>query len=227
MATGASASGQTTRQAYARPARARRRTRWCVVRPGVVRRARSRRLDQQRVVDHGAGPLLVLAGPGTGKTTTIVEAVVARIDRGLDPEQILVLTFARKAAAELRERITARLARATKEPLARTFHSYAFGVLRREAALRGEPTPRLLSGPEQDLVIRDLLAGDIADGARAWPVRLHPALGTRGLRPGAARPDHARLRARSDAERPRPAGPRAASATTGGRRRGSCGSTAR
>ena len=133
------------------------------------------------MVDHGAGPLLVLAGPGTGKTTTIVEAVVSRIERGLDPEQVLVLTFARKAAAELRERITARLARATKEPLARTFHSYAFGVLRREAALRGDPTPRLLSGPEQDVVIRDLLAGDIADGARAWPARLHPALGTRGF----------------------------------------------
>ena len=137
--------------------------------------------EQQQVVDHRGGPLLVLAGPGTGKTTTIVEAVVSRIEHGLDPEQILVLTFARKAAAELRERITARLARATKEPLARTFHSYAFGVLRREAALRGDPTPRLLSGPEQDVVIRDLLAGDIADGSRAWPARLHPALGTRGF----------------------------------------------
>jgi superfamily I DNA/RNA helicase/RecB family exonuclease len=137
--------------------------------------------DQQRVVDHRAGPLLVLAGPGTGKTTTIVEAVVSRIQAGVDPEAVLVLTFARKAAAELRERITARLARATKEPLARTFHSYAFGVLRREAALRGDPSPRLLSGPEQDVVIRDLLAGDIADGSRAWPARLHPALGTRGF----------------------------------------------
>ncbi|MDQ1668971.1 MAG: hypothetical protein QOE40_1032 [Actinomycetota bacterium] len=136
---------------------------------------------QQRVVDHEGGPLLVLAGPGTGKTTTIVEAVVARIERGLDPEQVLVLTFARKAAAELRERITARLGRATKEPLARTFHSYAFGVLRREAALRGEASPRLLSGPEQDVVIRELLDGDLADRPDVWPARLHPALGTRGF----------------------------------------------
>ena len=102
---------------------------------------------QQAVVDHQGGPLLVLAGPGTGKTTTIVEAVVARIAAGADPEQVLVLTFGRRAAAELRARITARLGRATKEPLARTFHSYAFGLLRREAALRGEPAPRLLSGP--------------------------------------------------------------------------------
>jgi len=136
---------------------------------------------QQAVVDHRGGPLLVLAGPGTGKTTTIVETVAARIDEGLDPEQVLVLTFGRRAAAELRARVTARLGRATKEPLARTFHSYAFGLLRREAALRGEPAPRLLSGPEQDLVVRDLLAGDLEAGAPGWPERLRAALTTRGF----------------------------------------------
>ncbi len=53
------------------------------------------------------GPLLVLAGPGTGKTTAIVEAVADRvIRRGADPGRVLVLTFSRKAAGELRERIT-------------------------------------------------------------------------------------------------------------------------
>ena len=136
---------------------------------------------QRAVVAHRGGPLLVLAGPGTGKTTTVVEAVAARIDEGADAEQVLVLTFGRRAAAELRARITARLGRATKEPLARTFHSYAFGLLRREAALRGEPAPRLLSGPEQDLLVRDLLAGDLEGGARGWPQRLHAALPTRGF----------------------------------------------
>jgi superfamily I DNA/RNA helicase/RecB family exonuclease len=136
---------------------------------------------QQEVVDHPGGPLLVLAGPGTGKTTTLVEAVVARIASGADPEQVLVLTFGRRAAAELRSRITARLGRATKEPLARTFHSYAFGILRREAAARGETAPRLLSGPEQDLVVRDLLAGDLEGGATGWPERLRPALATHGF----------------------------------------------
>jgi superfamily I DNA/RNA helicase len=69
---------------------------------------------QQRVVDHKGGPLLVLAGPGTGKTTTIVAAVAERIERrGIDPSRILVLTFSRKAAGELRDRITARLGRTT------------------------------------------------------------------------------------------------------------------
>ena len=58
---------------------------------------------QRQVVEHHGGPLLVLAGPGTGKTTTLVEAVAQRItDRGIDPGRLLVLTFSRKAAQELR-----------------------------------------------------------------------------------------------------------------------------
>jgi superfamily I DNA/RNA helicase/RecB family exonuclease len=143
------------------------------------------RLDptQQAVVDHPGGPLLVLAGPGTGKTTTIVEAVAARIDRGVDPEQILVLTFSRKAAAELRTRISSRVDRTIREPLARTFHSYAYGVLRRAALLRGEPPPRLLTSAEQDAVIAELLRGDADEaGAVRWPDSLAPALGTAGFR---------------------------------------------
>ncbi|TKJ19129.1 ATP-dependent DNA helicase [Blastococcus sp. CCUG 61487] len=135
------------------------------------------------MVDHPAGPLLVLAGPGTGKTTTIVEAVATRIEAGVDPEQILVLTFSRKAAAELRTRITGRVGRTIREPLARTFHSYAYGVLRRAALLRGEAPPRLLTAAEQDAVVAELLRGDVEEeGAVRWPAELGPALGTAGFR---------------------------------------------
>ncbi|HZE31636.1 MAG TPA: UvrD-helicase domain-containing protein, partial [Actinoallomurus sp.] len=137
---------------------------------------------QRRVVAHTGGPLLVLAGPGTGKTTTIVETVVDRIEtRGVDPERILVLTFGRKAAGELRERITGRLRRTTRTPLALTFHSYAYALLNREAVLAGEAPPRLLSGPEHLLEVRRLLQGEVADGASAWPQRLHETLKTRGF----------------------------------------------
>jgi superfamily I DNA/RNA helicase/RecB family exonuclease len=152
---------------------------------GEARGLAAPRLDptQQAVVDHEAGPLLVLAGPGTGKTTTIVEAVAARIDAGVDPEQILVLTFSRKAAAELRTRITGRVARTIREPLARTFHSYAYGVLRRAALLRGDAPPRLLTSAEQDAVVAELLRGDAEEeGAVRWPSALAPALGTAGFR---------------------------------------------
>src|SRR5499427_1417885 len=142
------------------------------------------RLDeaQQRVVDHKGGPLLVLAGPGTGKTATIVAAVAERIERrGIDPGRILVLTFSRKAAGELRERITSRLGRTTSEPLALTFHSYAYALVRREFVLAGDQPPRLLSAPEQLLEIRRMLRGEIADGGQGWPERLRPALATRGF----------------------------------------------
>ncbi len=142
------------------------------------------RLDQsqQQVVDHAGGPLLVLAGPGTGKTTTIVATVADRIEnRGISPERILVLTFSRKAAAELRERITARLRRTTREPLAVTFHSYAYALARREFVLAGDEPPRLLSAPEQLLEVRRMLKGEAQDGGSRWPERLRAALGTRGF----------------------------------------------
>jgi superfamily I DNA/RNA helicase/RecB family exonuclease len=142
------------------------------------------RLDavQQQVVDHSGGPLLVLAGPGTGKTATIVETVAHRIEhRGLDPARVLVLTFSRKAAGELRERIAGRLRTTIREPLALTFHSYAYALVRREFALLGEEPPRLLSGPEQLLEVRRMLRGELADGGSRWPDRLRPALSTRGF----------------------------------------------
>lgn len=80
---------------------------------------------------------------------------------------------------------TGRVAGATREPLARTIHSYAFGILRRQAARYGNPPPRLLTGAEQDAVLREMLRGDMADiaagAADLWPERLRPALGLTGF----------------------------------------------
>lgn len=142
---------------------------------------------QRAVVEHGDGPLLVLAGPGTGKTTTLVEAVTERIRRGTDPGRILVLTFSRKAAVELRDRMAARLdgAQALRAPQVSTFHSYCYALVRahQDADMFVEPL-RLLSGPEQDVVVRELLAGHEEDGARArvsWPDDLRAGLTTRGF----------------------------------------------
>nr|WP_230415171.1 UvrD-helicase domain-containing protein [Micromonospora tarapacensis] len=136
--------------------------------------------------------MLVLGGPGTGKTRTLVEAVAARVAEGVDPERILVLTFSRRGAADLRHRVEARIAatgqRVLREPLVRTFPAYAFGLLRRAAAERGEPSPRLLTGPEQDLIIRELLdvvgaesGEEPGDDPVGWPVELRPALRTRAF----------------------------------------------
>ncbi len=137
----------------------------------------------RRVLAHERGFLRVLGGPGTGKTTLIATLVADRIRRGVNPEQIVVLTASRRAAIALRTRVTRLLVdreagglRAAREPLVRSVHSYAFGVLRLQSAMRDLPPPRLLSGPEQDAVVRELLAGDVEDGAPNWPARLRPAL---------------------------------------------------
>ncbi|MFI8355436.1 ATP-dependent helicase [Streptomyces cyaneofuscatus] len=141
---------------------------------------------QRAVVDHADGPLLVLAGPGTGKTTTLVESVAARVNRGADPARILVLTFSRKAAVELRDRMAARLG-AARGPQATTFHSYCYALVRahQDADLFADPL-RLLSGPEQDVTVRDLLAGqlDLEKEGLAhvrWPDELRACLTTRGF----------------------------------------------
>ncbi|MFE7515707.1 ATP-dependent helicase, partial [Streptomyces sp. NPDC057540] len=141
---------------------------------------------QREVVEHTEGPLLVLAGPGTGKTTTLVEAVAARMENGADPERLLVLTFSRKAAVELRDRMAARLG-GRRPPQATTFHSYCYALIRahQDAELFAEPL-RLLSGPEQDLAVRELLAGQIdlekaGLGHVRWPDELRACLTTRGF----------------------------------------------
>ncbi|MFB8086336.1 ATP-dependent helicase [Streptomyces sp. NPDC055992] len=141
---------------------------------------------QRAVVDHPGGPLLVLAGPGTGKTTTLVEAVAARIARGADPARLLILTFSRKAAVELRDRMAARLG-AARGPQATTFHSFCYALVRahQDADLFADPL-RLLSGPEQDVTVRDLLAGqlDLEKEGRPhirWPDELRACLTTRGF----------------------------------------------
>ncbi|MES5816867.1 ATP-dependent DNA helicase [Streptomyces sp. RG80] len=146
------------------------------------------RLDaaQRSVVEHKAGPLLVLAGPGTGKTTTLVESVAARIARGGDPARVLVLTFSRKAAVELRDRMALRIG-AARAPQATTFHSFCYALVRahQDSDLFVEPL-RLLSGPEQDVAVRELLAGqpDLERLGLAhvrWPDELRACLTTRGF----------------------------------------------
>ena len=147
---------------------------------------------QQAVVDHPGGPLLVLAGPGTGKTTTLVESVVARIERrAARPDTILVLTFSRRAAADLRTRITARLGRTVVTPMAMTFHAFCYSLVRRFGDRLGGtdatgadafgPPVRLLTGPEQDFRVRETLQGSLETSRTDWPDSLARAFPTRAF----------------------------------------------
>src|SRR3954453_12472594 len=137
--------------------------------------------SQQAVRAHPGGPLLVLAGPGTGKTTTLVEAIVDRIEnRGASPDSVLALTFSRKAAEQLRDRVTARLGRTMATTLSSTFHSFAYGLVRSYSPADLYTGPlRLLSAPEQDVVLQELVS-ERAESV-TWPESLRRATGTRGF----------------------------------------------
>jgi superfamily I DNA/RNA helicase/RecB family exonuclease len=140
---------------------------------------------QREAAAHRVPVLRVLGGPGTGKTTLAVAVVLDRVRSGeARPDQCLLLTSSRLAAAGLRDRVTAALGGTSTEPLARSHQSFGFGILRQAAALRGDPAPRLLSGPEQDVILRELLAGHASGAAPAppWPERVREALPTRGFR---------------------------------------------
>src|SRR5262249_27498117 len=86
---------------------------------------------QRQAIEHAHGPMLVLAGAGTGKTTVLVERIAWLIEQGhARPHEILAITFTDNAAAELKARVERRVGR--RVPIwAGTFHAYCFGILKR------------------------------------------------------------------------------------------------
>src|SRR3989344_7008717 len=90
--------------------------------------------QQKKAVLHTKGPILVVAGPGTGKTYVIVEKVKYLINKKLaKPDQILALTFTEKAAFEMEERVDKALPYGYFQMWISTFHSFADQILKEEA----------------------------------------------------------------------------------------------
>ena len=87
--------------------------------------------EQREVVLAGGGPILVIAGAGSGKTRTLVYRVARRIESGVDPSRILLLTFTNKAAREMLRRVEALLTVDTRRLMGGTFHSVGNRLLRR------------------------------------------------------------------------------------------------
>lgn len=129
---------------------------------------------------------VVAGGPGSGKTSTLVARVAALVEEGHDPDSILVLTPSRQTATALRDRLGLAVGRATAGPLARSVASYAFQLVRAHAVATEADPPQLLTGGDEDQIIRDLLEGDAEDEANGhgrWPEWLGPAIrGTAGFR---------------------------------------------
>jgi DNA helicase-2/ATP-dependent DNA helicase PcrA len=106
-----------------------------------------------------SGPLLVLAGAGTGKTRVVTFRIAELIRRGTRPERILGVTFTNKAADEMRERVVARIGKAFKaRPEISTFHSLCVRILRRHARHLGYPPSfAIYDRGDQESVARSVL----------------------------------------------------------------------
>jgi DNA helicase-2/ATP-dependent DNA helicase PcrA len=120
--------------------------------------------DRQReAACFGEGPLRIVAGPGTGKTTTLTARVEYLLDQGVAPERILLLTFTRRSAREILGRVRALRSSADVQRVSGgTFHSVAHHVLRRHHALVGldEGFGVVDHGDAADLL--DLVRSDLA-----------------------------------------------------------------
>src|SRR5512139_116255 len=94
---------------------------------------------QREAVTTTEGPLLVLAGAGSGKTRVIVHRIGWLLQEGIDPGSILAVTFTNKAAGEMRERVTAVAGAAAVDVFVSTFHSFGLWLLQQEHRAAGLP----------------------------------------------------------------------------------------
>ena len=111
---------------------------------------------QREAVTHGEGPLLIVAGVGTGKTTVITRRIAWLIaEKRARPSEILALTFTEKAAREMEERVDCLVPYGYVEATIGTFHGFCDRVLRENAVLLGiDPAFRVLSEAEQVMFLR-------------------------------------------------------------------------
>ena len=118
---------------------------------------------QQEAVEHFEGPLMVLAGPGSGKTRVITHRISRLLQRGVAPENILALTFTNKAAREMQERVE-RLLGGLRVRVS-TFHRFCSRILRRfpeHVGLKNNFT--ILDHNDQVSIVRHIMKEERLDG---------------------------------------------------------------
>jgi ATP-dependent DNA helicase Rep len=152
---------------------------------------------QRAAVRYLDGPLLVLAGAGSGKTRVITAKIAYLIEQGVDPRGIAAITFTNKAAREMRERTGApqRWADGTAAPTICTFHALGLAILRREAqAMHLTPRFSILDPADCEPIVAELLTTTDRTRVRAAQWRIS------AWKNGLMAPDQALARAATDAE---------------------------
>ena len=124
--------------------------------------------SQAAAVSHVDGPLLVLAGPGSGKTRVVTRRIAALVEGGVRPQQIAAITFTNKAAGEMQERVEALLPEA--RVWVSTFHRFCARLLRQYAGLVGlQSNFTILDTADQKQVIRRVMAEEDFDSVHFPP----------------------------------------------------------
>ena len=119
--------------------------------------------EQRKAVDHRGGHLLVLAGAGTGKTKTLAARVAALVTEGVDPDRILLVTFTRRGAQEMLDRVAAMTdRRAASQVWGGTFHSIANQMLRLHAEAVGLSPSFTVLDPADASALMGLVRSDLA-----------------------------------------------------------------
>ena len=146
------------------------------------------------------GPMLVLAGAGTGKTRVVTYRIAELIRTGTRPERILAVTFTRKAAAEMQDRVGELIGRTREEqPVIGTFHANCVKILRRQIKLLGYPEKfAICDRGQQETVARGVLREIKVTGQMLAPGDLLAIIGS--WKNSAIRPEQAASLAQSDRE---------------------------
>jgi DNA helicase-2/ATP-dependent DNA helicase PcrA len=129
--------------------------------------------EQRKAVTHDGGPLLVLAGAGTGKTRVLTTRIAHQLITGrARPSQVLAVTFTNKAAREMLDRVASMIGGAADGMFLGTFHSVGVRVLRRHAELVGlKSNFTILDTDDQTRLIKQLLQAEGIDDKK-WPARV-------------------------------------------------------
>lgn len=139
--------------------------------------------EQKKAVLHKDGPLLIVAGAGAGKTKTLTQRILALIQNGVSPKNILAVTFTNKAAGEMKERVHSLLEKDgirigySNEPFIGTFHSLGVRILRAEhEALQIPKNFTILDQDDSKAFVRDAIKAKNLDPKQYEPKKIRDAI---------------------------------------------------
>lgn len=128
---------------------------------------------QLKAATHSEGPLLVLAGAGSGKTRVLTSRIAHLVvNKKVEPSSILAVTFTNKAASEIRERLTSLIGERTKEMCAGTFHTAGLGILREESGGAGKKAELTIFDDEEQLLLVRLVMSELSLNEKDIPSKM-------------------------------------------------------